>query len=274
MPEGDTVYLAASRLNAALAGRTLTKTDFRYPTVAVEDLAGHAITEVKPRGKHFLFRTDRGITLHTHLKMSGSWRIARTGARIGGWDEVRVLLQNEAATAIGYNMPVVHIVSTVNEHDLIGHLGPDPLGADWDHEDAVARLRAHGDRELGDVLLDQTVICGWGNAYKNELCFLRGISPWTKVRDVANLDALVKVGRRALLLNRTTGRWVTTGNLRTGQGQYIFERQGKPCRRCGTLIQRTRQNGDGYMRWTYWCSTCQPGTPQAGDQTPSSKPSW
>ena len=273
MPEGDTVFLACTRLHRALAGHELTHTDFRYPTVALEDLTGHVVTEVKPRGKHFLFRTDRGITLHAHMKMSGSWRIYAAGKPIGGQDDIRVLLQTEHATAVGYTMPIVHILPTDQEHTVIGHLGPDPLGDDWDHNDAVARLRAHGERELGDVLLDQSVICGWGNAYKNEMCFLRGLSPWALVREVDDLDALVDVGRRVLLANRTIGRWVTTGNLRRGEGQYVFERPGKPCRRCGDLVQVTRQWGNGYERLTYWCPTCQPGTPKAGDRRTSSKAS-
>lgn len=271
MPEGDTVYLTATRLHRALAGRVLTRTDFRFPSVATEDLAGHTIMEVKPRGKHFLFRTDRGITLHTHMKMSGEWRTFRTGVPIGGWDDIRIVLETEPVTAIGYTMPVVHILPTAREHDVIGHLGPDPLGPDWDHAIAVARLRAHPERELGDVLLDQTVICGWGNAYKNEMCFLRGLSPWARVADIDDLDALVDVGRRVLLANRSIGRWVTTGNLRRGEGQYVFERAGKPCRLCATTIERTKQNGDGYLRWTYWCPTCQPGTPR-GMRSPIKTP--
>lgn len=261
MPEGDTVYLAATRLRRALAGHPLTRTEFRHPAVANEDLAGQVFREITPRGKHLLFRTDRGHTLHTHLKMSGEWRLFRTGAPIGGWDDIRVVLETQPSTAIGYTMPIVHLLPTAEEHTVVGHLGPDPLGPDWDHDTAVARLRAHPDRELGDVLLDQTVICGWGNAYKNEICFLRGLHPWTRVGEVDDLDALVRLGRRVLLANRTTGRWVTTGNLHRNEGQYVFERAGKPCRRCGALIQRTKQNGNGYLRWTYWCPTCQPGAP-------------
>jgi len=75
MPEGDVVWQTARRLHQALAGRALTRSDFRVPRLATVDLTGDAVTETVSRGKHLLTRTRNGLTVHTHLRMDGSWRV-------------------------------------------------------------------------------------------------------------------------------------------------------------------------------------------------------
>lgn len=275
MPEGDTVFLAATRLRRAIGGQRLLRTDLRMPREATTDLAGQTVTEIVPRGKHLLFRTDAGWTLHTHFRLDGIWTLFRPAERWARGDDdhqVRAVLVTEPWIAVGFRLATCEVLRTADEHTVVGHLGPDPLGPDWDLAEALRRMRAHPDREIGDVLLDQTVVAGWGNAYKNEIMFLRGLDPWMKVRDVADLEGVVTLGRRLLLANRTTGRWVTTGNLRPHEGQYVMERAGKPCRRCGTTIRRTRQDGDGYPRWTYWCPTCQPSAHEGGTIEPIRTP--
>src|ERR1700739_281102 len=67
MPEGDVVWYTASRLHEALAGRTLTRSDFRVPRLATADLTGDVVTETASRGKHLLTRTRNGPPLHTPL---------------------------------------------------------------------------------------------------------------------------------------------------------------------------------------------------------------
>ncbi|HEX9775177.1 MAG TPA: DNA-formamidopyrimidine glycosylase family protein [Actinomycetota bacterium] len=273
MPEGDTVYLSATNLRRALAGHRLTRTDLRTPHAAAADLAGQVVTEVVPRGKHMLFRTDGGMTIHSHLRLDGMWYLYAAGRRPPfPAHEIRAIVATAQWQAVGVLLGVVEVLPTAREADVVGHLGPDPLGPDWDTDEALRRLRERPERELGDVLLDQRVIAGFGNAYKNEICYLAGCHPWTRVSEVADLRSLVDVGRRALLANRTIGRWVTTGNLAPGQGQWVFERAGKPCRRCGTPVERTKQNGNGYQRWTYWCPSCQPGAPTAGLARPNRTP--
>src|SRR6202012_2912855 len=74
MPEGDVVWQTARRLHQALAGRPLTRSDFRVPQLATADLSGDVVTETVSRGKHLLTRTRGGLTVHTHLRMDGSWR--------------------------------------------------------------------------------------------------------------------------------------------------------------------------------------------------------
>ena len=81
MPEGDAVWRTARRLHEALAGRVLVSADLRWPSLATSDLSGLTVTEVVPRGKHLLLRLDNGWTLHSHLRMDGSWRVEPTRPR-------------------------------------------------------------------------------------------------------------------------------------------------------------------------------------------------
>src|SRR5688572_10205413 len=199
VPEGDTVFLAATRLRAALAGEVLTKTDFRVPQHATLDLSGRRVLEVIPRGKHLLFRIEGGATLHTHYKMEGSWHLYRHGEKWRGPAfQVRAVLETEEFVAVGFQLAVVEVIDTAAEADVVGHLGPDPLGDDWDVEAVVAAMSERADAEIGTVLLDQRVLAGPGNVYKCEICFLAGLHPWTRVNDVADLHRVVKLAERLM----------------------------------------------------------------------------
>ena len=261
MPEGDTVWLAAQRLHAALSGDVLVRSDFRVPQLATVDLSGRTVREVLPRGKHLLTRLSGGLTLHTHFRMDGSWHLYRPGDRWTGGPEwqVRALLETASWQAVGYRLPVVELLDTGDEDRAVGHLGPDVLGEDWDRAEAVRRLAAEPDREIGLALLDQRNLAGLGNLYRCEVLFLRGLTPWVRVADVPDLPGLVGTSRRLLLANR--GRWEqsTTGSLRAGEMHWVFERSGRPCRRCGTRILVAEQGRAPYARLTYWCPRCQLG---------------
>jgi len=264
VPEGDTVWLAARRLHGALAGRALAHTDFRVPTLATADLSGQTVVEVASRGKHLLLRTDAGRTLHTHFRMDGTWHLYRPAARwTGGPDwQVRVVLVTEDWVAVGYRLPVVEILATVDEPSVVGHLGPDLLGPDWDLPRAVANLRARPDREIGPALLDQRNLAGIGNLYKAETLFLSGITPWTTVDDIDHLDAVVNRAHRLLNANKNHWQQSTTGNLHRGEEHWVFERAGRPCRRCGAPIaiaEQTEPEQPTYGRLSYWCPNCQRG---------------
>jgi endonuclease-8 len=262
MPEGDTVWLAGRRLDDALAGRMLTRTDFRLPQLATADLTGRTVTEVVSRGKHLLTRIGDDLTLHTHFRMDGTWHLYRHGDRWrGGPDwQVRVLLENEAWQAVGYRLPVVELLARADEHRAVGHLGPDILGPDWDRGDAVRRLLVRPERELGPALLDQRNLAGIGNLYKTEACFLAGHSPWVTVGDVPDVGVVVDIAVRLLMLNRDRPEQVTTGIDRRGKQHWAFERSGRPCLRCGTPIAVAEQGDPPYARLTYWCPHCQPGS--------------
>jgi len=270
VPEGDTVWLAARRMHQALAGRVLTRSDFRVPQLATTDLSGREVLAVVSRGKHLLTRVAGGLTLHTHFRMDGSWHLCRPGDRWqGGPDwQVRVVLENAEQVAVGYRLPVVELLETTAEASAVGHLGPDLLSDGWDAGEALRRLRAEPDTEIGMALLDQRKLAGLGNLYRTEVLFLRGLTPWVAVRDVPDLPALVEKGRRLMVANRGHGEQSTTGALRRGEEHWVFERSGRPCRRCGTRILTAEQGAAPYARLTYWCPRCQVGPAPSPARTP------
>lgn len=262
MPEGDTVWRVSRQLDAALAGRVLTRSDFRVPRFATTSLAGRAVREVVPRGKHTLIRVDGGVTIHTHLRMDGSWRIWQTGRNPPRDHRVRLVLENDQWQAVGYLLGVVEVLPTDREDRAVGHLGPDLLGQDWDAAEAVRRLRAAPDRPVGEALLDQRNLAGIGNLYKAEVLFLRGISPWRQVGGIDDLEAVVGLAKRLLEANKERTGQVTTGNPARGQETWVYGRAGRACRRCGTPVRAESYAGRGNPageRVTFWCPACQPG---------------
>jgi endonuclease-8 len=260
VPEGDSVLVAARRLSAALAGQRLLRADFRVPAFATSDLTGQLLLEVAPRGKHLFFRTDAGITLHTHFEMDGRWDLRRPGSGLGGRPhEVRAILETEPWTAIGRRLPVVELLPTAEEAGIVAHLGPDVLGPDWDAAEALRRLMAQPDRAIGEALIDQRVMAGPGNVYKSEACFLRGVDPWTPVGELSKPAAVVALMKRLMEANRSIGAQVTTGDTRPGRSHWVYGRGGEPCRRCGTRVRRASQGMAPRERVTYWCPSCQPG---------------
>jgi endonuclease VIII len=266
MPEGDTVWRAARQLHEALAGRVLTRTDFRVPRYATTDLSGRAVCEVAARGKHLLVRLEASqnrpaVTIHTHLRMDGSWRIRPAGGPPSRDHRIRLVLANQDWQAVGYLLGVVEVLPTAREDQAVGHLGPDLLGPDWDEAEAIRRLAAAPERPLGEALLDQSNLAGIGNLYKAEVLFLRGLSPWRPAGSVEDLGAVTELARRLLEANKERASQITTGNPGRGEETWVYGRAGRPCRRCGTPVAADGHAGQGTAtreRVTFWCPACQP----------------
>jgi endonuclease VIII len=261
VPEGDTVWLTAHRLDQALRGRPVRVFDLRVPQLATADLRGDTVTAVLARGKHLLTRFASGTTLHSHLRMDGSWYLTRAGLRARRYPEyeIRAMVGNDDWLATGYRVHDLRLVPTEAEHALVGHLGPDLLGPDWDPAEAVRRLRERPERHIGEALLDQRNLAGIGNMYKSEALFLTGLHPARPVGDVRDLDGLVELAQRLLAANRDHPMQSTTGLTQRGAEHWVYERAGQPCRRCRTPIRRTTQGSPPQQRVTFWCPGCQPG---------------
>ncbi len=274
MPEGDTVWLAAQRMQTALAGATLRRGEFRLPQLAALDLTGVTVREVVPRGKHLLIRLADERTLRTHFRMDGSWHIYRPGTKWRGGPayDVRVVLATEDWECVGYRLHDVEIVPTADEDRLVGHLGPDVLGPDWDLDEALRRLRANPDEQVGVAILDQRNLAGIGNLYKVETLFLCGVHPWARVADVENLEAVVSRARTLMLANRHHPEQTTTGISRRGEDHWVAGRKGKPCRRCRTPILLGEQGPTTQERVTWWCPTCQAATSPIDPQARTGEP--
>lgn len=259
MPEGDTVWQAARRLDAALTGHILTECDIRVPRYATVDLSGETVDSVVSRGKHLLTRIGE-YTIHTHLKMEGSWQVYPRGAR---WrrpaHQARIVLGTEDTVAVGFSLGITEVVDRSDEESVVGHLGPDLLGRNWDAAVATSNLVAAGNRPIGEALLDQRIMAGIGNVYRNEICFLRGVDPRTPTDQVADLPKMVDLAHRLLNANRDRPVRVTTGDRRPGRRDWVYGRGGKPCLRCGTLIVAGEFGEEpGRERSIFYCPNCQP----------------
>lgn len=259
MPEGDTIHRVADRLRPALAGQVLERFEASR-AVGPRPVMGSVITEVEARGKHLLIRFSDGVTLHTHLRMTGTWHLYRSGSR---WrlpvHLARAVVGVADWVAVCFKAPVVDLYREPPAHlpQPLDHLGPDLCLADPPVDEVLDRLaaRADADAEIAPLLLDQQVAAGIGNVFKSEVLWACGVDPFAKVRDldVETRRRLVTVAARQLRANVSS-----PGERSTvpGGGLAVYGRLGQPCRRCGTPLRRRLQGED--PRVTYWCPRCQP----------------
>lgn len=273
MPEGDTVKRTAGRLQRALAGQPLLVAEVRWGTLAAGGLAGATTTEVVSRGKHLLHRVDRGLTVHSHLRMEGQWRIEAAGspdaARVGRRLDVRAVVGTGTWTAYGLRLGMLDIVRTRDEDALVGHLGPDVLGPDWDADLARDRVLASG-ASIGAALLDQTNLAGVGTMWAAETLFVERLPPWSPATPDAVAAVLARVHQ---LMSAAVGHALqtSTGIRRDGENTYVHARSGRPCRRCGDGIRVAPIGPAGRERTMFYCPTCQGGlapTDTGGPQAP------
>ncbi len=277
MPEGDTIYRAARTLGQVLEGKVVTRFETTFaPLSSIDDstpVKGRTVEKAESRGKWLLIHLSGDLVLVTHMLMSGSWHIYRAGER---WQrprrEMRVVIAVAEFEAVAFNVPVAkfYTARTLERNSAIPKLGPDLLGTEFASHEARARLIAHRDEEIANVLLNQRVMAGLGNVYKSEVLFACGVHPFRLVSALrpAEIDCILERARTFLEANVKDvmdGRMVTyTGLRRTtrasdpGARLWVYRREGKECRRCGATILMQRQ-GQG-ARSTYWCPDCQPGS--------------
>jgi endonuclease VIII len=264
VPEGDTIFQTAAALRPLLVGQTVVGARARVPGPQIQRVIGARVLAVEPQGKHMLIRFDNGLTLHTHLRMGGTWHRYAPGERwrLPAW-RARVVLEVPEHVVVCFNAPVAELMEdrAVDRHPALLSLGPDLLRDDFSAEEAFARLRARPDSEIAEALLDQRALAGIGNVYKSEVLFIESVNPWTPVAGVSDdkLRALIATAQRLLRDNVTPGhpQRVTTRGDRTAPGSlWVYGRANRPCARCGTPIRVQRQGT--LNRPTYWCPRCQP----------------
>lgn len=276
MPEGDAVLRTARRLHDALAGDVITDWELRWPGAPTASARGRTTVEVRSRGKHLLHRLDDGTTLHTHLRMDGRWRVRRPD-QVRAADlrtpTLRALVGTTAATAFGLELGELDVIATRDEHLLVGHLGPDLLGPDWDAARAAANIAARPARPIGAALLDQRNLAGIGTIWLAETLFAERVHPWTPAGELG--DQVTAVVERAHTLLSATMRYptsVSTGIDRDGERVHAFERTALPCHRCGGAIRVSRIGEPPQDRVMYYCPTCQGGLGPADDGRPQRRP--
>jgi endonuclease VIII len=283
MPEGDTIFRSARTLHRAVAGSTVTDFQTAYAQLASVDdqtpVNGRTTEKVESRGKWLLVYFSGDLILVTHMLMRGSWHIYRRGER---WQRsrvhMRIVIQTEKHEAVAFDVPVAQFYTqqSLARHPAMVCVGPDLAVTSFSQADASARLLAEPGEEIGNALLNQRVIAGIGNVFKSEICFVCGINPFRPVASLSDSDisalsdsdisALLDASHRLMQANireHAPGGIVTyTGPRRTTRANdpaarlWVYRREGRECRRCGTTILMRKQ-GTG-ARSTYWCPQCQP----------------
>ena len=256
MPEGDTIHSAARRVGAALVGKEIVSIETPQPRHALdrwpERLDGRAVRAVDARGKHLFIRFEGDLTLHSHLRMTGSWGVYRRGQR---WRRSArrawLVIRTDQHEVVEFDGPVLELMtdSRTRFDRRLATLGPDLLAEDFAERDFVQRVRRDDQtRAVGDALLDQRNLAGIGNMWKAEGCFIAGVDPWRRLSAASDED-LVSVVRavRPLMLDSAAGR--------RPPRRWVYDRAGLPCRRCDTPIRARGQGDDN--RTTYWCPACQ-----------------
>ena len=164
---------------------------------------------------------------------------------------------------------MLDLVPTAREAELVGHLGPDVLGPDWDATVAAARVTA-SEGLIGDTLLDQRVLAGIGTFWASEILFIERVLPWTPARDLDRERVLAMLERlhRLMAASRRTGWQASTGIQRSGEEAYVHARSGRPCRRCGDTVRVAMTGAAPRQRTLFSCPTCQGGLAPTDDGRP------
>lgn len=278
MPEGDTIYRTARALQRAIGGRVVTGFETGLAKLArVNDdtpLVGRVIEKVESRGKWCLIYFSDDLILATHMLMSGSWHLYRAGER---WrmtrSRMRIVIRTIDWEAVAFSVQVAefYTAQSLRTNSQIPKLGPDILSKSFTIEDGVARLisyrRENPDEQIAAALIDQRVLAGLGNVYKSEVCFAAGVNPFRAMRTItlSEMEKIVEFAQRYMRENVAEGQGdgnvTTSGGRRTVHSMnreerlWVYRREGKECRRCGSSVMMRRQGVQA--RSTYWCPECQ-----------------
>src|SRR3954451_11744610 len=265
MPEGDTLARISSVLRPLLVGKEIVAARGRPGGAQLERVVGTTVVRVDTKGKHLLIDFDNGMTLHTHLGLHGSWHRYRPGdvwRRSPG--RVVAVLETDEWVAACFDAPTVELLDTraVALHPGLRELGSDTATAEFDVDASLAALRSprFGAMPIGDALLDQSAVAGFGNVYRSELPFLERVNPLVPTANVPDdkLRAMLERGARLVKLNSRGGARVTT-TAGTPTDLYVYGRTGRPCLRCRTPIRSavTKRTPGSPPRRVYWCPACQ-----------------
>jgi endonuclease VIII len=243
MPEGDSLHRAALRLQPLVGHRVSASSPHPrgQATGVARVVDGRRLESVEAIGKHLLLRFDGGVTVRSHLRMTGRWRVGSSGARRVGrpW----LVLEAGGIEATQWNGPVLTL-----EQRPLQRLGPDLLAEGTEPTALVSRFRwADPGRPLGEVLQDQRLVAGIGNMWMSETLWAARLSPWRPLGEVTDTQLVGALDwAREAMLASVAGR---------RRGRSVYRRTGRPCPRCATPISSRGQGDDN--RTAYWCPGCQ-----------------
>lgn len=278
MPEGDTLFRVARTLDRALGGERITGFRSAVPHFAFVELGGRVVLEVESRGKHLLMHLDGDEVLLSHLRMQGAWHLYRPDER---WQrpsrDMRLVIETAPFAAVCFSAPTIELWDRreLERAGPVAGLGPDLIRDEVDLGAVAARMKALGERSVGEVLMHQGLVAGIGNVYKSEVCFLERQDPFQPVErvPVEKLTALLSTAR-GLMRQNLAGEPRRTRPSLSGPRLWVYERGGAPCLVCGARVER-RVHGDP-PRSTYSCPRCQSTAPttESAARARSPRGSW
>lgn len=268
MPEGDTLHMAARKLDAVLTGRVVTRFESPVPELKEQAVEGLAVTRVRAVGKHVIIEFSDGRALLSFLRMQGKWsakeksgmreRALKWAARDVKWDdeETTLIIETETSLAVLSRAALAQLAPLAKIEQRLSSLGPDLLSPDYDQAEVMARLREHPDTTVAEALMLQSIVAGIGNVYKAEVLFIEKVSPFVSVSalDDATLERLLKRARELMRRNLKGPRRTTFGTF-AGPPFFVYGRSGQHCMKCDTKIRMLRQGP--LQRSTYFCPECQ-----------------
>ena len=274
MPEGDTIHRAASALRTALTGRPMWRFDaprLMGPTPQ----AGRVIERVESHGRHLEIEWDDGLVLDTNMRMSGTWHLYRRGdAWRRSYNQMRAAIEVDNWVAVCFNAAVVETFRQPDRrrHPGMGRIGPNLTCADIDLGQVVNLLLSYPDADatMAEVMLDQRVMHGVGNVYRCEVLWSVQLSPFARVGDLTEHDAIRLANTAASRLRASLHGSPSTVAAGPRDDRAVYGRNGQRCDRCGQTIDCRRSRGRAQM--LYWCPGCQshldPRRESATDDTP------
>jgi len=261
MPEGPEIRRAADQLAAAMVGKPLTDVWFAFPQLKTYEpsLLGETIEAFETRGKALLTHFSTGLTLYSHNQLYGVWRVVPSGTEPNTTRQLRVRLANADKAILLYSASDIELLNadTLGAHPFLQRVGPDVLDATLTVEDVRERLLSprFRRRQFSGLLLDQAFLAGLGNYLRVEILWHAGLQAQHRAQDLsdAQLDTLSKamlaVPRLSYKMRGSMKKYHEEAAFRF----EAFHRQGKKCRRCGTVIEK----GVLSSRPFYWCPGCQ-----------------
>ena len=258
MPEGDTLFRSATTLRARLVGKKVLRWESTIASIARARLVGHVIERVESIGKNLFIVFDDHRSLHTHMRMTGSWHVYpqnMDSRKLPG--SARVLIEVEGCIAVCFSAPTIRLLSDAEVDREVRTLGPDILGPGFDAAEAASRVVAQGQRPIGEVIMDQSVVAGIGNIDKSESLYIARIDPFvgSAALGLERARTLLAHARRIMQRNLAPGSGMRTTRLGAGGRQWVYKRSGELCFTCGGRIRMLRQGAQ--KRSTYYCPTCQ-----------------
>lgn len=263
MPEGHTVHRTANDFNKLFARKTLSidSPQGRFTSDA-EKITGHSLLRATAVGKQLFLEFDNELFLRIHLGIYGkwSWHYVDVLPEVVGQVRARFFCGNTVAQLRGPT--VCEVIDFAEMQQVMKRLGPDPLNPDRNGSESarfVSKVNS-SKKTIGELLMDQSVIAGIGNVYRAELLFRAGIEPHTAGNQlrIEQINALWQDSVKLLKVGVKTSFMITRDELFTkrpnrAERNWVYKREGQPCRECGTKVSIELMAG----RKLYWCAGCQ-----------------